>query len=242
MGPYRISEVAKRTGFSTSTLRFYEQVGVLSETARTPTGYRLYDDRAIERLRFVARAKQLGLTLEEITELASLWDDDQCAPVQHRLAQLVAEKSDQIAEQIHELSAFAVQLAEVRERLASTAVDGPCDDDCGCGPIHPVTLGRQPDADVPIACTLSPSLMDSRIEEWQTLLVDVVERVEIDDGLRVIFGSAAAATVADLAQRELECCAFFEFNVGFSDGRVTLDVQAPHDARSIIDEFFGASV
>lgn len=142
MGSYRISEVASRTGFPTSTLRFYEQVGVISGTERSPAGYRLYDDRAIERLQFISRAKQLGLSLEEITALAELWDADACAPVQDRLIDIVDQKARQVAQQIAELTEFAAQLEEVRTRLSATAVEGPCTDSCGCGPVEPVALGR----------------------------------------------------------------------------------------------------
>jgi DNA-binding transcriptional MerR regulator len=58
---------------------------VLPPAERTPAGYRLYDDRAIERLTFIARAKQLGCSLEEITDLADAWDSNECAPIKHRL-------------------------------------------------------------------------------------------------------------------------------------------------------------
>jgi hypothetical protein len=61
MGLYRISELAERTGFSASALRFYEQAGLLSASERSAGGYRLYDQAAVERLAFIARAKQLGL-------------------------------------------------------------------------------------------------------------------------------------------------------------------------------------
>ena len=72
-GRYRIAEVADRTGFSTPTLRYYEEIGLLPPAERTPAGYRVYDDRAVARLRFVARAKQLGCSLEEIADLADAW-------------------------------------------------------------------------------------------------------------------------------------------------------------------------
>jgi hypothetical protein len=55
-GRYRIAEVADRTGFSTPTLRYYEEIGLLPPAERTAAGYRLYDDRAIDRLRFVRAA------------------------------------------------------------------------------------------------------------------------------------------------------------------------------------------
>src|SRR5687768_10980307 len=91
-GRYRIAEVADRTGFSTPTLRYYEEIGLLPPAERTPARYRVYDDRAVDRLRYVARAKQLGCTLEEITERADAWDRAECAPLKHRLRGLVAAK------------------------------------------------------------------------------------------------------------------------------------------------------
>lgn len=240
MGSYKISEVAERTGFATSTLRFYEDIGVLSATERTPAGYRLYDDRAVERLRFVARAKQLGLSLDEITELATLWDDDACGPVQHRMRELVATKSAQVAEQINEMSEFAGQLAQVAERLSDAPLDGPCDESCGCGPVQNVALGRVAvAADVPIACTLAPEQIGDRLSEWQVVLDDVVDRAATPDGVRLTFGSTPAPTIAALAEQEQQCCAFFGFTVGIGGGVVTLEITAPPDARTILGDMFG---
>ncbi len=61
---YRIAEVAERSGFPAATLRYYERVGLLPEPSRTAAGYRDYDDRTLERLAFIARAKRLGCSLE----------------------------------------------------------------------------------------------------------------------------------------------------------------------------------
>jgi len=88
----KIQQVADASGFSANTLRYYEQIGVLPETARTAAGYRLYDQRTLERLAFIARAKQLGCTLEEIAGLTTAWDGGQCGPIQDQLRQLVADK------------------------------------------------------------------------------------------------------------------------------------------------------
>ena len=62
----QISELARRTGFPPTTLRYYETLGLLPRPGRTAAGYRVYDDRAEERLAFIARAKAMGLGLEEI--------------------------------------------------------------------------------------------------------------------------------------------------------------------------------
>ena len=66
--PLTIADAAARTGFPASTLRYYEQVGLI-EPERTASGYRVYDDRALLRLTFIGRAKALGLSLDEISEL-----------------------------------------------------------------------------------------------------------------------------------------------------------------------------
>lgn len=54
------------------TIRFYEREGLLPKPARSASGYRMYPDDAVERVRFIRRAKDLGFTLEEIGELLAL--------------------------------------------------------------------------------------------------------------------------------------------------------------------------
>ena len=71
---YTIGETAKRSGFSASALRFYEDIGLVDPTTRSEGGYRLYDDASLVRLAFIARAKQLGCSLEEVTDLVEIWD------------------------------------------------------------------------------------------------------------------------------------------------------------------------
>ena len=131
-GRLRIAEVAERTGFSTPTLRYYEDIGLLPPADRSPAGYRLYDERAVDRLTFIARAKQLGCTLQEITDLAEAWDRDECAPIKHRLRALVAEKLSETEARIAELDRLAAELRATAQVLASAPLDGPCDDSCGC--------------------------------------------------------------------------------------------------------------
>ena len=104
---YRIAEVARRSGFSAATLRYYEDIGLLPEPGRSPSGYRQYDDHAVERLAFIARAKQLGCTLEEIAELSMAWDGRECGPVQDRLGALVAAKQADVRARIAELMVLA---------------------------------------------------------------------------------------------------------------------------------------
>jgi len=64
-----IGALAEQAGVHIETIRYYERRGLLAEPPRTVAGYRTYDDSALWRLEFIRRAKQLGFTLGEITEL-----------------------------------------------------------------------------------------------------------------------------------------------------------------------------
>jgi DNA-binding transcriptional MerR regulator len=123
MTRYRISELAGPTGFSPSTLRYYEQVGLLS-AARGRNGYRIYGDADVARLRFIARAKRLGLSLTRIRDLVSAWDDGQCEPVKDRLDEMLSARSRVTAERIGELITFDAELSDARRALAARTPQG----------------------------------------------------------------------------------------------------------------------
>jgi hypothetical protein len=68
-----------------------------------------------------------------------------------------------------------------------------------------------------IACSLTAADLPGRIAEWRALLSSVVERVDIEGGVRLRLGpGVSAAAVAGLAARELECCPFFSFGLFLS--------------------------
>jgi Cu(I)-responsive transcriptional regulator len=70
-----IGEVARRSGVPAKTIRYYEEVGLLKPAARAANGYRDYGRDDVERLRFVARARGLGFSVEECGELLALYQD-----------------------------------------------------------------------------------------------------------------------------------------------------------------------
>ena len=72
---FPIGAAAKRAGVGIDTIRYYEREGLLPPPRRRASGYRDYDAAAVERLRFIRRAKALGFTLEEIRELLALSTD-----------------------------------------------------------------------------------------------------------------------------------------------------------------------
>ncbi|HVR97334.1 MAG TPA: MerR family transcriptional regulator [Thermoanaerobaculia bacterium] len=66
--PWKVGELAKRTGVSVRTLHHYEEVGLLSPSHRSEAGYRLYAEADVERLQQVLTLKTLGFPLEEIRD------------------------------------------------------------------------------------------------------------------------------------------------------------------------------
>ncbi|EIV91231.1 MerR family transcriptional regulator [Frankia sp. QA3] len=72
---YQIGEVAERVGLSLRTVRYYEEAGLLTIAGRTPGGFRLYGDAAVDRLLVIKKMKSLGFTLEEMRSLLSVRDE-----------------------------------------------------------------------------------------------------------------------------------------------------------------------
>ena len=140
----RISELADRVGVATSTVRYYERVGLLVPPARTESGYRDYDEDAAARLLFVFRARKMGLSCDQITELLPIWDGTNCAAAHERVGQLIDDKQSEIAARITELEEFAKQLDAVRNALLTSPPPPACRTDLSCcvpdaggaGPVH----------------------------------------------------------------------------------------------------------
>ena len=68
-------EVSKATGVSQRMIRHYERIGLMPRPDRRDNGYRDYSPASVERLRFIANARDLGFALDEIVVLLGLWDD-----------------------------------------------------------------------------------------------------------------------------------------------------------------------
>jgi len=70
--PLLIGGLAKLSGVRPDTIRFYERSGLLPKPSRTASGYRIYDDAALKRVRFIRKAQSLGFSLDEIRRIMSL--------------------------------------------------------------------------------------------------------------------------------------------------------------------------
>lgn len=71
-----IGKVEQQTGTDRETIRYYERIGLISKPERRDSGYREFNEKQIEELRFIQEAKKLGFTLNEIGELLALRLDD----------------------------------------------------------------------------------------------------------------------------------------------------------------------
>jgi DNA-binding transcriptional MerR regulator len=120
----KVSQLAEKAGVSADTVRYYEKEGLLVEPGRTHSGYRQYDEAAIERLHFIRGAQTLGLKLADIKELLDIRDRGAC-PCGHT-RQLLEKRVAQIYAEIRDLRALKRELQSM-ERL-------DCPTDSGSSP------------------------------------------------------------------------------------------------------------
>jgi DNA-binding transcriptional MerR regulator len=122
-----IAEIRRRTGVASSALRFYEDAGLIKAAKRAESGYRLYDSSVIGRIGFILRAKSLGLTLREISQLLSEPEDPR------RLHHAITHKLFDTERRIHELMVLRGELEALQARLGSVGTFG-CGrlGDCEC--------------------------------------------------------------------------------------------------------------
>lgn len=132
MSEYRISQVASRTGFSPPTLRYYERIGLIPEPDRTPSGYRVFTQRHLDLLGFIAHAKRLGLSLKEIRILAETRSSGDCRTTQEQLLSLVETKLTQVRHVISDLIQFGDRLERVHAQLSHNSAPRRCGPVCGC--------------------------------------------------------------------------------------------------------------
>lgn len=112
----KIGQLAQRAGVNIDTVRYYEREGLLPKPERLSSGYRIYAESDVKRLRFVRRAKALGFTLPEIGELLEL--------SRSREDDMAAMKSAALAK-IADIRARIVELERVRAALEGLAESCP---------------------------------------------------------------------------------------------------------------------
>lgn len=113
----KIGELAKATGLSAKTIRFYEGEGLIPDPPRTGSGYRSYSTPDADRLVFILKAKRLGLSLDEIKGILQLHDGSE--PTCVHVRSLLDEKVAQVETAIQDLLGFKEELESLRDQSTS---------------------------------------------------------------------------------------------------------------------------
>ncbi|MCF3961969.1 MerR family transcriptional regulator [Streptomyces fuscigenes] len=122
----QIGEVAARTELSLRTIRHYEDVGLVTPSARSQGGFRLYTEGDVQRLMVIRRMKPLGFTLEQMRELLAVTDrldapEPPDASERARLAARLAEFEEATATRAAELRVQLARAEEFAETLRARA-------------------------------------------------------------------------------------------------------------------------
>jgi Cu(I)-responsive transcriptional regulator len=110
-----IGQAAERSGLPTKTIRYYEDIGLL-KPARRANGFRDYGDKDIHELRFIARARGLGFSVEECRHLLELYRDKDRASAEVRAMASIHIKA--IHQKIEMLKEMENTLADLIHRCA----------------------------------------------------------------------------------------------------------------------------
>jgi MerR family transcriptional regulator, copper efflux regulator len=111
-----IGHVAKVTGVAAKTIRYYEEIGVLPAATRTASGYRQYDEPGVQRVRFIRRARTLGLPLRQLKMLTAMLNGGPRPALRPRLLALVREQLSAVRDQIVGLQLLQSELEQVLRR------------------------------------------------------------------------------------------------------------------------------
>lgn len=129
-GKLTIGMVVKSTGFTPRAIRYYEKTGLLTPRPRTEGGYRQYEEADVKRLLFIRRAKELGISVRQISSLLNCWPEDTCAMTRPALKKVIRGRIGELEAQIELFSALRSQLeselADIDRRPLSDHSQGYC--------------------------------------------------------------------------------------------------------------------
>ena len=115
----QISDLAEKLGITTRTIRLYEKMGLVEPPKRTDGKVRYYEKKDIKRFKFVLKVKELGLSLEEMKELADLFDKEQKIPekIMPRLIELLGTHLNSIRQKVATLQSLEKDITAYRDRI-----------------------------------------------------------------------------------------------------------------------------
>jgi DNA-binding transcriptional MerR regulator len=114
----QISDLAKALHITTRTIRLYEQMGLVEPPKRTEGGIRVYEKDDIKRFKFVLKVKALGLSLQEMKELADIYSQEQLPEkIMPRLVELLNSHLDTIRKRVAQLQSLEKDINAYKQRL-----------------------------------------------------------------------------------------------------------------------------
>jgi DNA-binding transcriptional MerR regulator len=118
----QISDLAEKLGITTRTIRLYEKMGLVEPPKRTEGKVRYYEKADIKRFKFVLKLKALGLSLEEMKELAELFNREQKIPekIMPRLLELLDTHLKSIRQKVATLKSLETEIDAYRVRITET--------------------------------------------------------------------------------------------------------------------------
>lgn len=125
-----IRELSNLTGVSAKTIRYYEAINLLPQPKRASNNYRIYSTEDIERLRFIASARSLGFSIEDISKFL-LARNRGVAPCDEVLSKL-ADKLHEIDRQIADILALRNVLTDIHSAGALLPRNDVKGEDCVC--------------------------------------------------------------------------------------------------------------
>ena len=120
----KIGELAKLTGCSVQTIRYYEKQNLLASTARSEGNFRLYDASAVGQLMFIKHCRSLDLALSEVRQLIELNQSPgmYCDDVNN----MIDNHIEQVEQRMKELEGLRKQLISLRQSCSSNRTVGEC--------------------------------------------------------------------------------------------------------------------
>ena len=120
---YRIGELAKRVGKTVRTIHFYEELGLLRPSERSPGGFRIYTDQALDRIHWIKRLQELGFSLNDIKQFLSAFHAHDTAPESMgALRAFYGEKLTETRQAIQRLQTLECELNASIEYLEACTV------------------------------------------------------------------------------------------------------------------------
>lgn len=136
---FQVGDIAKATGKTVRAIHHYEDVGLLRPHARSKGRYRLYDQAALTRVRWIGKLHDLGLSLAQIQEMVRLWESASSAPgAMARIRAIYTQKLEETRTQITHLTALERELASSIDYLDTCDTCDPAElvRTCTCCSYH----------------------------------------------------------------------------------------------------------